>query len=188
MTLQRDYGSIKEHLIIQGIKEIEEHGLLDFSLRRVSNSCDVSCAAPYKHFKNKDDFILAIIIYISEQWKLLETQIIKIYKGDTEKLIEELSTAYIKFWLANPNFRTILLMNPRQMDDAQKNARADIDKTFFDIIVKYFKQETDAKNSEPKIYEVKSLIYGALLMLESGEMSNNENSISLIKSAIRDKL
>ena len=46
--------SIRERLIIAGIKEIELHGFNDFSLRRVAAACEVSCAAPYRHYKNKD--------------------------------------------------------------------------------------------------------------------------------------
>ena len=47
-------------LVLAGIKEIERHGLADFSLRRVASLCGVSCAAPYRHYKNKNELILAV--------------------------------------------------------------------------------------------------------------------------------
>ena len=53
--------ALREALIIAGLKEIEIHGLTDFSLRRVAAACGVSCAAPYRHFKSKGELILAII-------------------------------------------------------------------------------------------------------------------------------
>lgn len=181
--MEKVYDKTKEHLLVAGIMEIEKHGLSEFSLRRVAAACGVSCAAPYKHFKNKDDFVLEIIRYIGGRWKMLESQVIKIFEGEPKKQIVELSMAYIKFWIANPNFRSILLLNPRQMDEAQKQARAEIDSGIIRLIEDY--APTDR---EKRLYEIRSLIYGALLMLESGEMQNSEENLKLIKSSIEQRL
>lgn len=181
--MNKIYDKTREHLLVAGIIEIEKHGLSEFSLRRVAAECGVSCAAPYKHFKNKDDFILQIIKYIGGRWKMLETQVVKIFKNDKAKQIEEVCAAYIKFWIANPNFRSILLMNPRQMDEPQKKARAEIDVNLIELIKDY-----SDENKEKRVFEIRSLIYGALLMLESGEMKNDESTADLIKTSIREKL
>ena len=53
-------ASVREQLIVAGISELEVHGVTDFSLRRVASSCNISCAAPYKHFKSKEAFVDAI--------------------------------------------------------------------------------------------------------------------------------
>ena len=45
--------SVREQLIAAGTAELEAHGIADFSLRRVAAACNISCAAPYKHFKNR---------------------------------------------------------------------------------------------------------------------------------------
>jgi AcrR family transcriptional regulator len=57
--MDQDYGmrSVKTRLILAGLNEIEEYGIKNFSLRRVALGAQVSCAAPYRHFKDKDDFI-----------------------------------------------------------------------------------------------------------------------------------
>ena len=46
-------ASVREQLITAGIEELNAHGMAGFSLRRVAAACNISCAAPYKHFKNK---------------------------------------------------------------------------------------------------------------------------------------
>ena len=181
--MEKNYDKTREHLLVAGIQEIEKHGLSEFSLRRVAAACGVSCAAPYKHFKNKDEFVLEIIRYIGNRWKMLEAQVLHIFENDPQQQITELCMAYIKFWIANPNFRSILLMNPRQMDEAQKSAKADIDKTMIDLILAY-----SANDAPKRLYEIRSLIFGALLMLENGEMQNDEQSLQLIKTAIRERL
>ena len=181
--MEKIYDKTREHLLVAGIQEIEKHGLSEFSLRRVASECGVSCAAPYKHFKNKDEFVLEIIRYICGRWKMLETQVVKIYSSDKMKQITELCISYIRFWIANPNFRSILFLNPRQMDKPQKEARAEIDKTITEIIRAYSDED-----KEKRVYEIRSLLYGALLMLENGELENSENTLTLIKSSIMQKL
>ena len=181
--MDKIYDKTREHLLVAGIIEIEKHGLAEFSLRRVAAACGVSCAAPYKHFKNKDEFVLEIIRYIGNRWSMLEKQVITIFENDKKRQIEELSLAYIKFWIANPNFRSILLLNPKQMDAAQKQARAAIDANLIVLIEAY-----DENGKQKRLYEIRSLIYGALLMLESGEMRNSDASLALIKTAIGERL
>ena len=117
---------LRHALIIAGIKEVEAHGLADFSLRRVAAECGVSCAAPYRHFKSKSDLILAIIEYINEQWSFLERQIFEIFDGDIKKKLIELCIANIRFWIANPNFRSIMMMDDRGLDTFQLRERSRI--------------------------------------------------------------
>jgi len=181
--MDKIYDKTREHLLVAGIQEIEKHGLSEFSLRRVASMCGVSCAAPYKHFKNKDEFVLEIIKYIGGRWKMLEAQVIKIFEKDKARQIEELSAAYIRFWIANPNFRSILLLNPRQMDAAQTQARKEIDSNLIALI-----EDAAEQDKEKRVYEILSLFYGALLLLESGQLENSEASLQLIKDSIRERL
>ena len=57
--------SVRTRLILAGITELEEHGLGDFSLRRAALAAQVSCAAPYRHFKDKDEYIREIITHVA---------------------------------------------------------------------------------------------------------------------------
>ena len=45
--------NMRQLLIEAGIEEINRSGVTDFSVRRVAMECGVSCAAPYKHFKDR---------------------------------------------------------------------------------------------------------------------------------------
>ena len=110
MDYYEGYETVKQKLIIAGISEIEEHGISDFSLRRVATSCNVSCAAPYKHFESKEDFIAQIVLYIHNKWMMLRDQVASIFEGDIKKQLTELCVAYVRFWIANPNFRAVLML------------------------------------------------------------------------------
>ena len=57
-----------ELLLLAGIEEIEKNGIQNLSMRKLAARCGISCAAPYKHFRNRDEFILKIIRYIYRGW------------------------------------------------------------------------------------------------------------------------
>ena len=58
----------REALINAGVAEINRKGLNGFSMRHAAEVCGVSCAAPAKHFGDKNGFIAAIIKKIIKQW------------------------------------------------------------------------------------------------------------------------
>ncbi len=54
------HGNLKKDLIEHGLIIINSDGFEGLSLRKVAKACGVSHAAPYKHFKSKDDLIEGI--------------------------------------------------------------------------------------------------------------------------------
>ena len=103
--------TIKERLITAGLTELEIHGFADFSLRRVASSCNVSCAAPYKHFNDKEDFINEIICYVDNQWTALLQQIMSVFEGNKKRQLIEVCIAFVRFCMGNSQFRSIFMMN-----------------------------------------------------------------------------
>ena len=99
---------VRVRLILSGMSELEEHGLADFSLRRAAQRAQVSCAAPYRHFKSKEDYILQIVNYVDSKWELLSREIERAFEGDTARLVVELAIANLRFFAANSNFRSVI--------------------------------------------------------------------------------
>ena len=102
-------NSVRTRLILSGMSEIEKHGVNDFSLRRVALAAQVSCAAPYRHFKDKEELISEIIKYICAKWELLCREIVAVFARDLRRKVIELAVANLRFWIANPNFRSVLM-------------------------------------------------------------------------------
>ena len=100
---------VRTRLILAALDELCEHGVSDFSLRRVAIEAQVSCAAPYRHFKSKEELITETARYITSKWSLLAGQIISAHGDDLKKTLVELSVAAVRFWVANGNFRSLLL-------------------------------------------------------------------------------
>ena len=68
---------LREALILAGIHEINASGVAGFSIRRVADACGVSCAAPYRHFESKHEFVAAIVDYVNDIWAQQQEEILK---------------------------------------------------------------------------------------------------------------
>ena len=180
---------LRHAMIIAGIKEIESHGLTDFSLRRVASECGVSCAAPYRHFKSKNDLISAIISYINDQWSFLERQIGEVYKDDLYRRIVELCVANIRFWIANPNFRSIMMMDDRGLDTILLRERSRMSDKLVALVLDYCASKNASEAETAALsFELRSVIYGATHMLGADELENTPETIALIRSRIEKYL
>ena len=180
---------LRHALIIAGIKEIELHGLTDFSLRRVASECSVSCAAPYRHFKGKSDLIFAIISYINDQWSFLERQIGEVYRDDLRRRIVELCVANIRFWIANPNFRSIMMLDDKGLDTLQLRERSRMSEKIVSLVGEYCEALGVPENEKNEAaFELRAIIYGATHMLGSGEIENTPETMTLIRSRIEANL
>ena len=178
---------LKDALIIAGMSELELHGLSGFSLRRVASACGVSCAAPYRHFKSKDDLILAIIGYIYERWALLCEHIKSSFGNDSRRCLTEVCVANIRFWIANPNFRSIMTLDDKSLDTLQIRERSKLNEDIYHLISEFCLENSVAHDAETKMsFAIHSIIFGAMQMLGSGEIKNTPEVMSMIRSCIDD--
>lgn len=177
---------VRKRLILAGLDELCEHGIRDFSLRRVAVSAQVSCAAPYRHFKDKEELIGGIVEYISSKWQLLCRAIEASFSDNPKSLATELAVANIRFWLANGNFRTVLMI-----DGNQNPKFLDLMRSFDAPILSAIEQALpDAEKAlvSSKQLAVRSIIYGAVLLFSTGRAKNTPDAIDEIKNKILSEL
>ena len=176
--------TLRDRLIVMGAKEIADNGIAGFSLRKIAARCGTSCAAPYKHFQNKDELIKEIIRYITAQWELLRDQIISIFEGDPKRMLLEVCIAYIRFWVTNPSYRKVLSAYNKETH-TEEYSFADIDT----LIVAYCRHIGDnEENIKLRTLSIKAKIYGITTMREHSELSNGDEAFVLIRSALENEL
>ena len=174
----------KEKFLIASVAELEEHGVTDFSIRRVAQRCDVSCGAPYKHFKNKNELILEVIRYINRQWQEYQTNLIADCHSTREELIET-SMGYIGFLCDHPSFLAILLLNDKTMDPEQIAEKNSITNRTAALISQYCQEVCmDQNDAIRKIYAVRSFIFGAALMINGEVLPKDETTMNNIRYCI----
>lgn len=103
------HGNLRNALIEEGIRMINAGGEDSLSLRKLAVNCGVSNAAPYAHFKNKDEMISAMKEYVSGKFTDYLLQAIEnISDTEIEQKILVLGNAYVKFFMKNPEYFTFL--------------------------------------------------------------------------------
>ena len=175
-------ADLREGLILSGIAELENHGLGGFSLRKVAAGAGVSCAAPYKHFKSKEDLILAIYAYIHEKWTLLREHICLLYEKEPSRCLVELCLANIRFWIGNPHFRSVNMMEKR--GERPEKSRFGLDEKMGDLLRDIARQKGLSDEQERDLfYTVRSLLSGAILLLADGELENDAGAFLMFRRA-----
>ena len=94
---------LKNLLIEKGIEIVNADGVQSFSLRKAAAACKVSHAAPYSHFRNKEELLNAMQLHITERFsKTLETAVAENKKPAA--LLKKLGIAYVSFFIDNPAY------------------------------------------------------------------------------------
>lgn len=176
---KEDERSVRMRLIRAGLSELGEHGIGDFSLRRVAAVAQVSCAAPYRHFRDKDELILEIIGYMCRDWFLLCDSISEIYRDSAAERLLGLSASMVRFWIGNGNFHSAMLAVGR--DSRHSDELLEFDKPIIEAC-RTLAEERGLEAQQLSLYTL-SLVYGAVSLISSGRATPD-----LAQAALRQNL
>ena len=166
---------LKERLIMAGIDEIAQNGVAALSFRKVAAACGVSCAAPYRHFKNKEEFISGIVAFIKSRWALLRDGVASLYADADDRLIET-SLAYVRFLYANGSYLTVL---------SQSHEPLAGDEFINSLIAECCaRRGLDESATATTGFAVRAVISGAAGMLCGGEITDADAAYELTRSAL----
>lgn len=178
-------NNLREELIQSGIEEINIHGANGFSVRRVAEACHVSSAAPYKHFKDKKEFIASIIDYVNEQWAVVQDRILASCGDDVRKQMVEVAVGYVKFLMEHPHYRQTLMLKNADLDNLYHRKHGEINSCTEQIM--YRVKETYHLPDDVwrrKTLMVRSILFGSVFMFDSGEFEYNEQALADIRYII----
>ena len=96
------HGDLREALIKATQRLIEEKGIGQFSVSDACREAEVSTAAPYKHFKSKEEMVEAAILDAMERHRTtLQADLAAHPKGSLERIVA-MGNNYIGFALREP--------------------------------------------------------------------------------------
>ena len=178
-------SNLREALILAGIRELNDKGTQNFSLRSVAMACNVSCAAPYRHFKDKKEFMAAIIDYVNEIWAARQEEILASCGGTLRGQILEIVMGYICFLMDNPQYRAILMLKDQDFDNLYHKKRTQ----FGSLTQTLNAQLREASGYTPEVWErklmmVRSMIFGMVFLYDAGEFEYNEKTLAHIRYTI----
>lgn len=126
MSAKYHHGDLKVALIKTGLQMIQDNGIENLSLRKLSAKCNVSEAAPYSHFKNKDELLISMQEYVTQQLQnCLENAYENTEKKHSPNAILNMGKAYVLFFLQYPEYYTFLFTQPCVKIDLSMNSCAD---------------------------------------------------------------
>ena len=174
--------TIRERLTLAALSEAEAFGFESFSMRRVANACGVSCAAPYKHFKNKSELLASVISYINEKWlERQEKTIARFADAPLRRQLIELSCEYVRFMVENPRFLAVWTAKGKTGGVDYLPIKAKTSELSKALLRQYCDEfGVPEETARVKMYVVRSLIYGAALMFCNGDLPYDENTLQFV--------
>lgn len=104
------HGNLRNALIAAGLKILAQEGVQGLSLRAVARKAQVSHAAPYRHFANKEALLAAIaeegFNELSQRLRQAQAQ-----AADPRQLLQGIAWAYVKFAQDKPDHWRIMFSN-----------------------------------------------------------------------------
>src|SRR6188768_2905126 len=98
------HGNLKEALLQAALDLIAQKGPAGFTFAEAARSAGVSPAAPYRHFRDRDELLASIAQRGFEQFEALLTAAWDDGRPDTVTAFERLGKAYLAFARDEPAF------------------------------------------------------------------------------------
>lgn len=176
----------RERLIRAGIEEINEFGVRDFSTRRVAKRCGVSCAAPYKHFKDTNEFVAEIFGYMNGLYEARQRAVLARYAdSSTRTQLIEISLEYIRFLVEHPEFRRTVMQKFQDCDEEYRCLRGQLSTLTCQTVTRYCEEMGMPEDvRRRKTFIVRAIIYSAAMFFDNGELEYNEQNMETVRSLL----
>lgn len=181
--------SVRERLLVAGIREIEEHGFNDFSLRRVAAACELSCAAPYRHFKSKEELLREILSYLSSRRDMLMTEALAASEGDLRAQLIDVSVQYIRFLIVTPSYLSILFHEASLSGGGSDRFAVMRDDGLYEAASAFADSVgMSAEKKEMLIFSLRAMLYGTVVLIRAGDQNEIEGAISNFRRKLEAEL
>ena len=175
----------KEKFIDAALEELYLYGTAGFSIRNVAKSCGLSCAAPYRHFKSKNELIEEVIAAVSDRWRNRVMALLENHTGTIREKLLDISVEYIRFLCENKGYFSVVVMNEKFLSPEQIREKSLISKEVKEVVNRYCDEvsmnEADKKR---KTFIVRALILGAAEMMTADSLHYTEENIQMVRGCI----
>lgn len=156
------HGDLRRSLIETGIELISREGEETLSLRKVAAKCGVSNAAPYAHFKNKDEFIVAMQQYVMDLFTASLEETAQTY-ANTSELLLMLGKTYVMFFYKNPLYYDFLFSRKNIEIQLSMDGNGEIENQPLEILKKATVETFSKMNIPTKMLQDKMIAMWALV-------------------------
>lgn len=167
------HGDLRNSLVSAGLKILREEGLDALSLRRVAREAEVSAAAPYRHFKDKQ----ALMAAISETgFRELRSMLVAANEQQPGDL-DHSGAAYLTFAQKHPEQYRLMfthnLMCSDEVEESLKDSSSDAFGALVETIETGIQNGRIADTQSPNLaLAAWSLVHGIAMLLIDGILTD----------------
>lgn len=186
------HGDLKTEMIKKGLQLLNSQGYEGFSLRKVAAVCGVSHAAPYKHFKSKEELLNAIVQEVTESFTLALEEAVHKYPDNPEDQLIELGKCYVRFMVENPDYLKFIFLSPdNKTINMEKDLSCNTDP--YNVFRKSAVNYLNTLNISSEDYTVDilmmwSIVHGFSMLLVNKNIQFPSNYLDIVDKMLREKL
>ncbi len=177
MDVQKQYhhGDLKKLLIMSVIEAVKNDNLEKFSIREAARLLEVSPAAPYNHFHDKQELILASIYFCKNEFINYLKNKILINESHTNKKLAVIGKSYLQY--ANDNKEVFIFMFSQTLSNNDRiNNYQEFHQLFLTAINESFNLDDLRKrvSMNSAVNAAWSIIHGTACLIASRTLSDEE--------------
>lgn len=108
------HGDLKAEMLRKGLQLLNQEGYEGFSLRKLAAMCNVSHAAPYRHFKSKDELIQAVWSEMASSIREAFTDAVRNCDDTPRARLLALCKSYVRLMTENPDYFRYIFMTKHE--------------------------------------------------------------------------
>ena len=169
------HGDLKNLLIKKVLDSVKNNNLEKFSIRKAARLLNVSPAAPYNHFNDKQALIIASIYYCKNEFINYLKNKILINEFKENKKLSILGKNYLQY--ANSNPEIFIFMFSQTLSNKDRiNSYDDFHELFFDAVKESFSLDDLRKrvSMNSAINSAWSIVHGTACLIASKTISDDE--------------
>ena len=177
MDVQKQYhhGDLKKLLIMSVVEAVKNDNLEKFSIREAARLLEVSPAAPYNHFNDKQELILASIYFCKNEFINYLKNKILINESHTNKKLAIIGKSYLQY--ANDNPEVFIFMFSQSLSNKDRiNNYQEFHQLFLAAINESFNLDDLRKrvSMNSAVNAAWSIIHGTACLIASRTLSDEE--------------
>ncbi len=177
MDKQKKYhhGDLKNLLIVKVLEAVKTNTLETFSIRKAARILNVSPAAPYNHFSNKQSLIISTILYSKNEFSAYLKNIIIENNMSNHKQLIILGKHYLKYAYDNPEIFIFMFSQSLSGQD-RLNTYEEFHKLFVNAIEENFDEDNFRKrvSINSAVNAAWSIVHGIACLIASKTISDEE--------------
>lgn len=186
------HGDLKTEMIKKGLQLLNKEGYEGFSLRKVAVLCGVSHAAPYKHFKSKEELLAAIVQEVSQNFSSALEEAVHKYPDEPENQIIELGKCYVRFMVENPDYLKFIFLSPNNKSINmvhEYECNNDPYNVFKKSAVNFLESvNASVENRAVDLLTMWCLVHGYSMLLVNNSIEFSQDYLGIVDKMLREKL